>query len=80
MENCADALTHPIDGAEVTRHLELTMQVQEAGRHRLAPKVEIGGETNVWNEEGESEEETIDSLIFRQARNKSRQTQIFDGY
>jgi len=68
-ENRADALTHPVDPAEVNLHLELTVQVLETGRNALAPKVEVG------------EEVEVSQLVFRKGpRSCASLLKVSEGY
>ena len=43
-DNWADALTKPMEGHSVQKHLEMSNQIAESGRHILAPEIEHSGE------------------------------------
>ena len=52
--NLADALTKPLEGPGLRRHLELSGQEIMQGRHSLTPEFEAAAKEDKEGEEGES--------------------------
>ena len=69
--NLADALTKPLDGPGVTKHLKLTGQDIVTGRHDLTPESEAAEsgsnareEAGVCNSVGPQESKELDSMCI----------------